>query len=125
MENEALFFEAHAAAQSLKNAWTRLASTNGCVTVRLSRDTLTVRPHWFARWLIALLGLDLYHQIPVVDIRGVEEKGEWWGYGKVEVRFAATGGEERRILLYLKRHREFAEALGRLIRNAPAVSGCS
>ena len=29
--NEVLFFEHHAAAQSLKSVWTRLASTYGCI----------------------------------------------------------------------------------------------
>jgi len=31
--NEVLFFERYAAAQSLKNVWTRLASTYGCIRV--------------------------------------------------------------------------------------------
>ena len=125
MENENLFFEAHAAAQSLKNFWTRLAATNGCIEVRLSRDTLSVKPHWFAGWLIFLLRLDLRHEIPVSDVKAVEEKGESWGYGKVEVRFRDRGGEERRLLLYLKKHREFTEELERLIQGAPAASARS
>jgi len=34
MDNhEELFFERYAAAQSLKNVWTRLASTYGCIKV--------------------------------------------------------------------------------------------
>ena len=40
--SEILFFEAHAAAQSLKNAWTRLASTYGCIKVLLTREKLTI-----------------------------------------------------------------------------------
>ncbi len=87
MESADLFFEAHAAARSLKNFWTSLASTNGCIMVRLSRDMLTVKPHLFAGWLNFLLRLDLNHEIPIADISGVEERGESAGYGEVEVRF--------------------------------------
>jgi len=86
-KDELLFFEHHAAAQSLKNAWTRLASTYGCMMVLLSRETLTIKPHWFAKWLIILLCLDLCHEIPLVNIRSVEEKGKWFSYGKAELDF--------------------------------------
>ena len=57
--DEVLFFEHYAAAQSFKSVWTRLASTYGCIMVVLSRRTLTIKPHWFAKWLISPLGLDL------------------------------------------------------------------
>jgi hypothetical protein len=107
--NEELFSEHNAAAQSLKNGWTRLASTYGCIMVVLSRSTLTIKPHWFAKWLIILLGLDLCHEIPVTNIRGVTETGKWFSYGKVELRFETMDGEDRRILLYLKKHREFID----------------
>jgi len=108
--NDVLFFEHYAAAQSLKNAWTRLASTYGCIMVVLSRETLTIKPHWFARWLISLLGLDLCYEIPITNIRGVTETGKWSSYGKVEVDFVTVDGKHRRILLYLKKHREFVGA---------------
>ena len=113
--NKPLFLESHVAAQSLKSAWTRLASTYGCIWVALSREVLTVQPHWFARWLIVLLGLDLCHEIPVTQIRGVTETGTWFSYGKVEVRFLAGDGEERRVLLYLKQYREFMNKARRLM----------
>jgi len=113
-ESEALFFEPYAAATSLKNAWTRSASTYGCMMILLSRETLTIRPHWFARWIISLLGLDLYHEIPVSKIRGLEKVGQWYSYGKVELRFVTTGGEERRILLYMKKHRELINMVKKL-----------
>ena len=74
--NEVIFLENHAAAQSLKNAWTRLASTYGCIMVVLSRGTLTIKPHWFAGWLISPLGLDLCHETPITKIRSVTEMGK-------------------------------------------------
>ena len=107
--NEVLFFESHAAAQSLKNFWTKSASTYGCMMVILSRVTLTIKPHWFAKWLIIMLGLDLCHEIPITNIRGVMETGKWFSRGKVEVHFVTTDGENRRILLYMKKYREFID----------------
>ena len=107
--NEVLFFEPYAAAQSLKSVWTRLASTYGCIMVVLSRETLAIRPHWFAKWLISLLGLDLCHEIPVTSIRGVTEMGKWFSYGKVELHFVTIDGDDQRILLYMKKYREFID----------------
>lgn len=105
--NEVLFTEPYAAAQSLKNDWTRLASTYGCIMVVLSRETLTIWPHWFAKWLISLLGLDLCHKIPITNIRGVTESGKWFSYGKIELHFVTTDGKNQRILLYMKKYQEF------------------
>ena len=105
--NEVLFTEPYAAAQSLKNDWTRLASTYGCIMVVLSRETLMIRPHWFAKWLISLLGLDLCHKIPITNIRGVTERGKWFSYGKIELHFVTTDGKNQRILLYMKKYQEF------------------
>jgi hypothetical protein len=107
--NEVLFFEHHAAAQSLKSAWTRLASTYGCIMIVLSRKKLIIKSHWFVRWLINLLGLDLSHEIPITNIKGVIEMGTWLRYGKVELRFETIEGEDRRILLYMKKHHEFID----------------
>ena len=107
--DDVLFFEHHAAAQSLKNVWTRLASTYGCIMVVLSRKSLVIKPHWFARWLITLLCLDLNHEIPISNIRGVMETGKWFNHGKVELRFKTVGGEERKIWLYLKKYRKFID----------------
>jgi hypothetical protein len=107
--NEVLFIEHYAAAQSLKNVWTRLASTYGCIMVILSRQNLVIKPHWFAKWLIDLLGLDLSHEISITNIRSVTAMGKWLNYGKVELRFETVKGEDRKILLYLKEYREFVD----------------
>ena len=107
--DEVLFFERHAAAQSLRSVWTRLASTYGCIMIVLSRKKLLIRPHWYAKWLISLLGLDLSHNIPNNRIRGIKALGKWFSYGKVELRFEKAGGEERSILLYMKKYREFVD----------------
>lgn len=109
--NEVLFFEHYAAAQSLKSVWTRLASTYGCIMVVLSRRTLTIKPHWFANWLISLLRLDLSHEIPITNIKGVTEMGKWFSYGKVELHFVTIEGENQRILLYMKKYREFIDTV--------------
>ena len=113
--NEVPFFEPYAAAQSLKSGWTRLASTYGCIMVVLSRERLTVKPHWFARWLIGLLRLDLYHEIPLINIIDVKEKGKWFSHGKVEVQFVTGNMENRRILLYMKNYREFIDNVKNVI----------
>ena len=107
--NGVLFCEHYAAAQSLKSAWTRLASTYGCIMVGLSRETLTIKPHWFARWLIALLCLDLCHEIPITKIRSVTEVGKWFRYGKVELHFVTIDGRNQKILIFLKKYREFID----------------
>ena len=107
--NEVLFFEHHAAAQSLRSVWTRLASTYGCIMIVLSRKKLMIRPHGYAKWLISLLGLDLSHDIPVNRIRGIAEIGKWFSYAKVELRFENAWGEDRRLLLYMKKYREFVD----------------
>lgn len=105
--DDVLFLEHHAAAQSLKNAWTRLASTYGCMMVVLSPEMLRIRPHWFAKWMIGLMGLDLSHEIPVSRIKSVTETGKWFGYGKVELQYEPAPGDSRTILLYLKQYSEF------------------
>jgi hypothetical protein len=110
-----LFFEKHAAAQSLKSFWTRLASTYGCMRVVLSRKKLTIKPHRFVRWLINLLDLDLSHEIPITHIRGVIVIGKWLRYGKVELRFETPEGEDRRIWLYLKKYVEFIDKTSKAI----------
>jgi len=109
--SEVLFREEYAAAQSLRNLWTGLASTYGCIMVVLTRDKLEIRPHWFARLLVGLLLLDLSHEISVRNILDVTDLGEWLNRGKVELRFLTKGGDDRTILLYLKRHAEFVAAV--------------
>ena len=104
-----LFVEYHAAAQSLKSAWTRMGSSYGCMMVVLSRRALTIKPHWFAKWLISLLRLDLCHEIPITNIRAITDVGKWASYGKVELRFMAARGEEKILLLFLKKNHEFID----------------
>jgi len=107
--NEVLLCEHYAAAQSLKSVWTRLASTYGCMMIVLSRKRLMIKPHWFAKWLISLLHLDLCHEIPISNIKGVMEMGKWSSYGKVELHFQTVGGKDQIILLYMKKYREFVD----------------
>ena len=109
--SEVLFFEYYAAAKSFKNVWTQLASTYGCIKVVLSRETLTIKPHWFAKCLIIPLCLDLCHRIPINNIRGATKMGQWFSYGEVELNFATIDGENRKILLYLKKYREFIDTV--------------
>ena len=109
--DDILFFEAHAAAQSQKNAWTRMASTFSCMMITLSSSELTIKPHWYASPLIRLLCLDLHHRIPAADIVSAEEAGRSAGYGKVSLKFRVDG-DERTIFLYLKDHSAFIDAIG-------------
>lgn len=113
--NIELFRENHAAAVSLKNDWTRLASTYGCMMIVLTSARLTIRPHWLIKWLIDLLQLDLTHEISVTRIKGSSLIGRWAGYGKVELSFQTAGGEERKILLYMKQAREFVNKVSTII----------
>ncbi|WP_456404913.1 hypothetical protein [Thiolapillus sp.] len=106
-----LFAESGAAAQSQKNAWTRMASSWKSISVELTPQTLTVMPHRFAKWLAALLDLDLQHAIPVADILSVKETGAH--LNPVEVSFTLSDGSKRELLLYLKKHREFIEAIAK------------
>jgi hypothetical protein len=108
---EVLFYEHHAAAKSFKSVWTKLASTYGCMKIVLSRETLTLTPHWFAKWLIIPLCLDLNHRIPINNIKGTAKIRQWFSYGVVELSFVALDGENRRIWLYLKKYREFIDAV--------------
>ncbi len=113
--NDVLFCERYAAAQSLKSFWTRLASTYGCMMIVLSQKALLIKPHWFAKWLISLLQLDLCHEIALADITEVIETGKWYSYGKVEVHFQTAGGKGQKILLYMKRSREFIDKISSAI----------
>ena len=116
MKEELLFFETNAAAQSLKNLWTRMASTYKCMQIRLTEKQLSIKPLPIIGWLSKLLGLDLYHTIPANRIRAVEDSGEWLGYGKVRVKFERNGAEHG-VLLYLKRHREFRDILQQTVNH--------
>ena len=93
-----------------------MASTYKCMQIRLTEKQLTIRPLPIIGWLTKLLGLDLYHTIPVNRIRAVEDNGRWLGYGKVRVQFE-RGGAENGILLYLKKHAEFRDILEQAIKH--------
>ena len=116
MSGQTVFSENGAAAQSLKNRWTRLASTYQCMRVALTEQALEIRPRWFASLPIALLGLDLSHRVPIEQVTGVEDRGTWFGYGRIEVRFRMGDGE-RAVLLYLRQHAEFSKRLAQLLRS--------
>ena len=113
--DEILFTETAAAAKSLKNFWTRMASTYGSMQVCLTREQLTIKPRWFIGWLIKILGLDLYHVVPTNQIKAVESRGDWSNYGKVEISFFNKGADHN-ILLYLKQHNEFLEKTAHFIK---------
>jgi len=84
-----------------------MASTYGCISVCLYRNLLIIRPHWFLGWLIYLLGLDLFHEIPTEKLRSVEQVGKLFGYGKIEVTFVSNDLKIQKILLYLKEYEQF------------------
>ncbi|MBW2055949.1 MAG: hypothetical protein JRH07_17950 [Deltaproteobacteria bacterium] len=109
-----LFFEPAAAAKSLKNRWTRMASTYGSIQVSLSRDCLSIRPRWPIKWLTSILQLDLDHTISTSQIKAVENMGERMGRGKILITFVTVEGTEREVLLYLKKHGEFLARMGEL-----------
>lgn len=113
--DEILFYEDHAAAQSLKSTWTKLASTYGCIIVTLTPQGLAVKPHWYAKWLINLLALDQCHEIPLTNIRGITDKGKWHIFGIADVHFVTDEGDKRTISLYLKNHTKFIEAAKKLL----------
>lgn len=113
--NEVLFCEYYAAAQSLRSSWTRLASTYGCMMIILTPNTLIIKPHWFAKWLLSVLRLDLYHEIPITSIKGVIEIGKWYSYGKVELHIQTVEGIDQKILLYMKKYPDFVDKMKRAI----------
>ncbi|MBU1998572.1 MAG: hypothetical protein ABIG46_05675 [Candidatus Omnitrophota bacterium] len=110
-----LFFEDSAAAQSLKNSWTRMASTITCMQVKVSPEAITIKPRSSMAWLMDLLCLDLNHVIPIPDIKTILPQGQWSKYGKVEVTFV-SGGQEKKVLLYLKNDRQFIDAVNSLMK---------
>ncbi|OVE72482.1 hypothetical protein BVX93_02150, partial [bacterium B13(2017)] len=59
-----ILYSIKVAAASLKNFWTKLASTPYCMQFILSKNHLIIKPRWFIGWLIKILFLDLYHVIP-------------------------------------------------------------
>ncbi len=106
-----LFLEPDAAAQSIRSGWTRLASTYKSIRLKLAGGVLEIRPRWYISALARLLLLDLHHRIPVDAIRAVEEMGTWYSHSKVEATYGRPDGEERTVRLFLRKGREFIEAL--------------
>jgi hypothetical protein len=102
----------------MRSTWTRLASTHGCMLVVLSPEMLTIKPHWFARWMIKVLGLDLYHEIPINNINRTRELNRWFSRGKVEVCFVTPEGDKRSVLLYLKNPGEFVDAVKHAMKHS-------
>jgi hypothetical protein len=98
---EVIFYESNAVVQSLKNFWTRMASTYKCIQVILSQNHLIIKPHFFIGWIMYLLRLDAYHSIPINDIKFIERKGDWMGYKKLRISFTSEEGVEKDILLYV------------------------
>lgn len=109
------FVDHQAAARSLKNAWTRMASTYRCIQVSLDHDQLTVTPRPALAWLISILRLDLDHAIPLTCITDVRLGGTWGNQKIVKVSFLERGGGVKDILLYLHAGDDFvrrSEELG-------------
>jgi hypothetical protein len=113
-KDRVVFSERNAAAQSMRSGWTRMASTYGCINVALTEDSLWIKPHWFADWMIRLLRLDLHHEIPIGKISVVKAKGKWFGYGIVEIGFTAGDSKTAALLLYLKKEKEFIQKVNEL-----------
>ena len=111
-----VFIESSAAAQSLKNFWTRMASTYGCIQVMLSQNSLIIKPRRLVAWFIDLLQLDLNHTILINQIHSIEEKGNWMSYKKIQLSFINDQGEAREILLYLRKHEDFLHRMRRGLR---------
>jgi hypothetical protein len=63
-----------------------------------------------------VLFFEHYAAAQSLKIRGVTETGKWYGYGKVEVHFETVKGKDRRILLYMKKYREFIDKATNAIR---------
>jgi len=74
-----------------------------------------IKPHWFARWLINLLGLESCHEILIKNIREITKIGVWFKYGKVELYFRLAEGQDKRVLLYLMKSCEFVDKLANAI----------
>ena len=115
-----LFIDNRAAAKSLKNAWTRMASTYHCIRVSLDHDQLVVRPRPAISWLISILCLDLNHAIPLTSITGVRLVGKWGEQKIVQVSFLGSEGRVKEILLYLHGGDDFARWMGEL--NLPVTT---
>ena len=106
-----LFQEQYAMAQSQKNGWTKSVNTWKCITVNLSATHLQVKLHGLFGLLVKPFNADLDHIIPITDIRSVEKRKNYFGYNEISVVFSLPKGDERELLLYLKRGEEFLNLL--------------
>ncbi len=113
-DEELIFLEGNAAALSLKNGWTKLASTYGCMVVSLSQRHLIVKPRKSLDWLIKLFNLDLDHTILVGEITSIEKKGKSLGYREIRISFRNAEYQERVLLLYLRQYEKFLTAMKHL-----------
>jgi len=113
---DVIFFEPTAAARSLKNSWTRMASTYDSIQVILSREHLIIKPRTMLSKLIATLQFDLNHVIPTHRITAVEPRGEYLSYRKIRVGFSTEDGEHEGVELYLRKSDDFLEQIGTVIR---------
>jgi hypothetical protein len=110
---DVIFFESTAAARSLMNPWTRMASTYDCIQVILSQEHLIVKPRPMLGWIIRALLLDLDHVIPTNQITAVEPVGKFLSYGKIQVAFSTESQGRRDLVLYLRGSGEFLDRLKR------------
>ncbi|MBD3369276.1 hypothetical protein GF402_02815 [Candidatus Fermentibacteria bacterium] len=106
-----LYSESYVAAKSLKNAWTRMASTYGCIRVALTDRHLVVEPQGLGGLLVKMSNLDLEHRIPVGEVTSVEKRRKYFGLTEVQVAFGSSDGSPGRLLLYLRRPDEFIARL--------------
>ena len=113
-----MFEENYAEARSLKNNWTSLASTVGCIYVQVTDKELVVRPHKFIGWLINASDLDLKQHIDRSRITKVEKKGKAFPcYHEVSITHLDDAGEAHELLVGVRHEKEFLEALGQKMRN--------
>lgn len=111
-----IYSESYVAAKSLKNIWTRMASTYGCIRVALTDRHLIVEPQGLGGLLVKMSNLDLEHRIPVREVTSVEKRRKSFGLTEVEVAFGRPDGSPGRLLLYLRNPEEFIARLKPMAR---------
>jgi hypothetical protein len=114
-DEDIIFVESTAAAISLKNFWTKMASTYNCIHVSMSEKHLIIKPIKAIAWLIYLSRLDLYHVIPINSIISFEEEGDSAGYKKIRISFNHEKNGQKEIMLFLRKSDEFIRKLKQLI----------
>jgi Na+-transporting NADH:ubiquinone oxidoreductase subunit NqrA len=61
--------------------------------------------------LVKPFNADLDHIVPIIDIRSAMKKRNFLGYNEISIIFSLRSGDERELLLYLKRGEEFLNLL--------------